>query len=69
MNADEAATVRQIFATYLELGSVSALERWLAEQGIALEAAHDRAAAGRPAAGRSTAARSSTCCATAPTSG
>ena len=34
VNPDEAATVRLIFATYLELGSVSALERWLDEQGI-----------------------------------
>ena len=34
VNPDEAATVRLIFASYLELGSVSALERWLVEQGI-----------------------------------
>ena len=46
VNADEAATVRAIFARYLELGSVSGLEAWLAERGIALEGAHDRD--GRP---------------------
>ena len=34
LNPEEAATVRTIFATYLELGSVSALERWLAERHI-----------------------------------
>ena len=33
-NPGEAATVRLIFATYLELGSVSALERWLEAEGI-----------------------------------
>ena len=69
VNPDEAATVRTIFATYLELGSVSALERWLAERGIGTRSSGPPATAGRSAAGRSTAARSSTCCATAPTSG
>ena len=34
VNAAEAETVRAIFAAYLDLGSVSALERWLAERGI-----------------------------------
>ena len=38
VNPDEAATVRAIFQAYLELGSVSALERWLAERGIASKA-------------------------------
>jgi site-specific DNA recombinase len=35
LNPQEAETVRAIFATYLELGSVSALERWLVERRIA----------------------------------
>ena len=34
VNADEAETVRTIFQTYLALGSVHALERWLAARGI-----------------------------------
>ena len=34
VNEAEACTVRLIFATYLELGSVHALERWLAERDI-----------------------------------
>jgi site-specific DNA recombinase len=34
VNADEAATVRHIFARYLELGSVHALQRELTGQGI-----------------------------------
>jgi len=34
VNKDEARVVRLIFATYLELGSVHALERWLGEHGI-----------------------------------
>jgi DNA invertase Pin-like site-specific DNA recombinase len=34
VNAAEAETVRTIFTTYLELGSVHALERWLAARGI-----------------------------------
>jgi len=34
VNEDEARVVRLIFATYLELGSVHALERWLGEHGI-----------------------------------
>jgi len=34
VNEDEARIVRLIFATYLELGSVHALERWLGERGI-----------------------------------
>ena len=38
VNPDEAATVRAIFRAYLELGSVSTLERWLAERGIASKA-------------------------------
>lgn len=34
LNEDEAATVRTIFAAYLRLGSVHALEQWLASEGI-----------------------------------
>ena len=34
VNPEEAAIVRMIFTNYLELGSVSALERWLVERGI-----------------------------------
>jgi DNA invertase Pin-like site-specific DNA recombinase len=34
LNEAEAGTVRTIFATYLELGSVHALEQWLAAEGI-----------------------------------
>jgi DNA invertase Pin-like site-specific DNA recombinase len=34
LNEAEAGTVRMIFAKYLELGSVRALEHWLAVQGI-----------------------------------
>lgn len=34
LNLEEAATVRAIFAAYLDLKSVSALERWLAERGL-----------------------------------
>ena len=51
VNPDEAATVRLIFATYLELGSVSALERWLVEQGIGTRSSAP------PAAGRLTGGR------------
>ena len=38
----EAATVRHIFARYLEIGSVHALQRELRCQGIVLQAAHYR---------------------------
>ena len=51
VNPDEAATVRAIFQAYLELGSVSGLERWLAERGIASKARttrDGRATGGRP---------------------
>jgi site-specific DNA recombinase len=51
VNPAEAATVRQIFTTYVELGSVSALERWLAERGIASKARTTRD--GRVIGGRS----------------
>ena len=51
VNEAEAATVRAIFQAYLELGSVSGLERWLAERGIASKARttrDGRAIGGRP---------------------
>jgi hypothetical protein len=51
VNPDEAATVRLIFASYLELGSVSALERWLAERGIGSKQRTTRG--GRLSGGRS----------------
>ena len=50
VSPDDAATLRLIFETYLELGSVSALERWLAERGIATRARTTRD--GRPTGGR-----------------
>ena len=50
VSPDEAATLRLIFETYLELGSVSALERWLGERGIATRARTTRD--GRPTGGR-----------------
>ena len=66
VNPDEAETVRTIFASYLELGSVHALERWLARAGHPLQAAHDRRRPG-PIGGSafSRGALCSTCCATA----
>ena len=50
VNPDEAATLRLIFATYLELGSVSALERWLEEHGITSK--QRTTVGGRPIGGR-----------------
>ena len=47
----EAETVRTIFRTYLELGSVYALERWLDENGIRSKRRTTRA--GRATGGRS----------------
>ena len=38
VNDAEAATVRLMFTTYLELGSVHALQRWLAARGIVSKA-------------------------------
>ena len=51
VNEAEAATVRTIFATYLELSSVHALERWLCDRGILSKARvtrNGRAIGGRP---------------------
>ena len=50
INPDEAVIVRMIFDTYLELGSVSATERWLAEHGIASK--QRTTVGGRPIGGR-----------------
>ncbi len=43
VNEAEAATVRLMFTTYLELGSVHALQRWLADSGIVSKARTTRA--------------------------